>query len=103
MDGARGMGTFEMIEVEDWSTSELKEIQPFFIDSYYRSTVKDSFNTLAEAEAEALVRTKKNPWGAEWYVMEVRKHIKTSPAGEINIQIADIQQYIEQKETQDKQ
>ncbi len=97
------MGTFELIEVEDWNTEEDVELKPFFIEGYYRGGSKDSFYSIQEAEAEAIKRTKKNPWGAEWYIMEVRKYIKTVPSGDVEIQIADIQQYIEQKETQDEQ
>ncbi len=89
--------TFELIEVEDWDTDEPMELKQFYVTHYLQSAKKDCFSTQEEAEQEALKQLKSNPWGAERYIVEVKKYIKAIPDGNVQFKSIDVQKYSEQK------
>lgn len=93
------MSEFELISIdsndmqEDGSTDKPKRyhvVQPWAIST-------GGYDSFEAAEEAVLKDLKKNPWGNEKTIMELRTVYRGIPAGEVSIQKVDLQQLVENK------
>lgn len=81
----------------DYVTDKDEEIKPYWVSSYHQPHRRESYDSLEEAE-EAVDRIlKRDPWGGEAYVYEVRKIARSVPEGGVTVQKVDVREYIKDK------